>query len=62
VFLTPTLRANTLFSERSTRSSPKQNSADNVAAAIDPVTTFLRGGLEALKAPSTAQHVDDVVT
>jgi AcrR family transcriptional regulator len=32
-------------------SSPKPTSADDVAAQIDPVITFLRGGLEALKTP-----------
>jgi AcrR family transcriptional regulator len=31
----------------------KPKSADEVAALIDPVMTFLRGGLEALKAPVT---------
>jgi hypothetical protein len=56
VFLTPTLSANTLLAERGTGSSAKQNSADDVAAAIDQVITLLRGGLEALKAPSTTRR------
>jgi hypothetical protein len=56
VFLTPTLSATTLLSQRSTDSSPKQNSADDVAAAIDQVITLLRGVLEALKAPSTTRR------
>lgn len=46
----------TLLSERSTDSSPKQKSADDITAAIDPVITCLRGGLEALKAPSTTRR------
>jgi AcrR family transcriptional regulator len=35
--------------------SAKPKTADEVAASIDPVITFLRGGLEALKAPSTTR-------
>jgi hypothetical protein len=50
------LSATTLLSERSTGSSPKQNSADDVAAAIDQVITLLRGVLEALKVPSTTRR------
>jgi hypothetical protein len=34
-------------------SSAKPKSAADVAALIDPVITFLRGGLDALKEPST---------
>jgi AcrR family transcriptional regulator len=37
-------------------SSPKPKSADDVAARIDPVITFLRGGLDALKAPGTTSR------
>jgi hypothetical protein len=49
-------RKNTLLSERSTGSSAKQKSADDVAAAIDQVITLLHGGLEAFKAPSTTRR------
>jgi AcrR family transcriptional regulator len=35
---------------------PKPKSPDEVAALIDPIITFLRGGLEALKAPSTTRR------
>jgi AcrR family transcriptional regulator len=38
------------LSERGEGSSTKPKSAADLAAAIDPVFTFLRGGLEALKA------------
>ena len=34
----------------------KPHSADEVAALIDPVMTFLRGGLDALKEPSTTRR------
>jgi AcrR family transcriptional regulator len=44
-----------LLSERRRGSSPKQKSADDIAATIDPLITFLRGGLDALKAPSTTR-------
>jgi AcrR family transcriptional regulator len=40
-----------VLSERDSDSGGKLKSADEVAAAIDPVITFLRGGLEALKEP-----------
>src|SRR6266545_4122234 len=43
-----------VLSERGS-SSPKPKSADDVAAQIDPVITFLRGGLEALKEPRSAR-------
>ena len=39
------------LSERGEGSSAKLKSAADLAAAIDPVFTFLRGGLEALKEP-----------
>jgi AcrR family transcriptional regulator len=42
--------------ERGGRPSAKPHSADEVAALIDPVITFLRGGLEALKQPSTSRR------
>jgi AcrR family transcriptional regulator len=41
---------NTL-TERGDGASPKGKSAADVAATIDPIITFLRGGLEALKDP-----------
>jgi AcrR family transcriptional regulator len=41
-----------VLSERSS-SSPKPQSPAEVAAQIDPVITFLRGGLDALKEPGT---------
>jgi AcrR family transcriptional regulator len=44
-----------VLSERG-ESSPKPKSRAHVAAQIDPVITFLRGGLEALKAPSTTRR------
>jgi AcrR family transcriptional regulator len=43
-----------VLSERGS-SSPKPKSADDVAAQIDPVITFLRGGLDALKEPRSAR-------
>jgi len=39
--------------ERSGGAAAKPQSADEAAAMIDPVFAFLRGGLEALKAPSS---------
>ena len=44
-----------LLAERSS-GTPKPKSPDEVAALIDPIITFLRGGLEALKAPSTTRR------
>jgi hypothetical protein len=44
------------LSERGSDSSAKPKSAADVAAAIDPVITFLRGGLEALKEPRTTRR------
>jgi hypothetical protein len=35
----------------SVRGGPKPDSADEVAAVIEPVMTFLRGGLDALEEP-----------
>jgi AcrR family transcriptional regulator len=40
-----------VLSERGGGSRAKPKSAADLAAAIDPVITFLRGGLDALKAP-----------
>jgi hypothetical protein len=40
------------MSER--RDDVRPGSADDVAARIDPVMTFLRGGLDALKQPSAS--------
>jgi AcrR family transcriptional regulator len=40
-----------VLSERGDGSRAKPKSAADLAAAIDPVITFLRGGLDALKAP-----------
>ena len=45
-----------VLSERGGGSSPKPKSADDIAAQIDPVITFLRGGLEALKEPPTTRR------
>ena len=45
-----------VLSERGSDSSAKPKSAADVAAAIDPVITFLRGGLEALKEPRTTRR------
>jgi AcrR family transcriptional regulator len=45
-----------VLSERSGGSTPKPKGADDVAAQIDPVITFLRGGLEALKKPRTTRR------
>src|SRR6266567_3546347 len=42
-----------LLSEGSDGSNPKQ---DDIAKAIDPVITFMRGGLEALKEPRTTHR------
>jgi AcrR family transcriptional regulator len=41
-----------VLSERG-NSNPKPTSAEDIAAHIDPVITFLRGGLDALKEPTT---------
>jgi hypothetical protein len=40
----------------SVRGGPKPDRADEVAAAIEPVMTFLRGGLDALKEPSAKRR------
>jgi AcrR family transcriptional regulator len=45
-----------VLSERGVGPSSKAKSADEVAAQIDPVITFLRGGLEALKEPGAARR------
>jgi AcrR family transcriptional regulator len=42
--------------ERGGGPSAKPHSADEVAALIDPVITFLRGGLDALKEPRTTRR------
>jgi AcrR family transcriptional regulator len=42
-----------VLSERGAGPKAKPKSAADVAAAIDPVITFLRGGLDALKEPRT---------
>jgi AcrR family transcriptional regulator len=44
-----------VLSERGGTSSGKPKSAADLAAQIDPVITFLRGGLDALKKPSTTR-------
>jgi len=41
-----------LLAEREGGSRKKSKTAADVAAAIDPIITFLRGGLDALKEPS----------
>jgi AcrR family transcriptional regulator len=40
-----------VLAERGGASRPKPKTADEIAAQIDPVITFLRGGLDALKEP-----------
>jgi len=45
-----------VLSERGGGRSAKPKSADDVAAQIDPVITFLRGGLEALKQQGTKRR------
>jgi AcrR family transcriptional regulator len=45
-----------VLAERRDPSVAKPKSVEDIAAAIDPVITFLRGGLEALKEPSTTQR------
>jgi hypothetical protein len=40
----------------SVRGGPKPDSADEVAAVLDPVMPFLRGGLDALKEPSARRQ------
>jgi AcrR family transcriptional regulator len=45
-----------VLSERGGDVSKKPKSAADIAAAIDPVITFLRGGLDALKAPRTTRR------
>ena len=45
-----------VLSERGGDANKKSKSAADMAAAIDPVITFLRGGLEALKAPRTTRR------
>lgn len=44
-----------VLAERGGGSSKKAKSSDDVAALIDPVITFLRGGLDALKEPRTTR-------
>jgi AcrR family transcriptional regulator len=41
-----------LLAERGRRSTGKPKTTADLAAAIDPIITFLRGGLDALKEPS----------
>jgi AcrR family transcriptional regulator len=41
-----------LLAEREPSSAEKPKTAADVAAAIDPIITFLRGGLDALKEPN----------
>jgi AcrR family transcriptional regulator len=43
-----------VLAERGRGSSVKTKSTDDLAAMIDPIITFLRGGLEALKEPQAA--------
>jgi AcrR family transcriptional regulator len=45
-----------VLSERGGGSTRKPKSGAEMAAAIDPVITFLRGGLDALKAPPTTRR------
>jgi len=45
-----------VLSERGGDANKKSKSAADMAAAIDPVITFLRGGLDALKAPRTTRR------
>ena len=45
-----------VLSERGGDVNKKPKSAAELAAAIDPVITFLRGGLDALKAPRTTRR------
>jgi AcrR family transcriptional regulator len=42
-----------VLSERDTAKSHKQQTPEEIAAVIDPVIAFLRGGLEALARPTT---------
>ena len=44
------------LSERGEGPRGKPKTEDDVAAQIDPVITFLRGGLDALKEPRTARR------
>jgi AcrR family transcriptional regulator len=44
-----------LLTERDEHQRGKTKSADDIAAQIDPVITFLRGGLDALKGPGTTR-------
>jgi AcrR family transcriptional regulator len=44
------------LAERGGGPRAKPKSADDIAARIDPIITFLRGGLEALKDPRTTRH------
>jgi hypothetical protein len=45
-----------VLSERGSSSMGKPKSADDVAALIDPIITFLRGGLDALEEPRTTRR------
>jgi AcrR family transcriptional regulator len=45
-----------VLSERGGDAKKKSKSAADLAAAIDPVITFLRGGLDALKEPPTTRR------
>jgi hypothetical protein len=45
-----------VLSERDGDTKEKSRSAADLAAAIDPVITFLRGGLDALKDPPATRR------
>jgi hypothetical protein len=45
-----------VLSEQGGNTKNKAKSAADLAAAIDPVITFLRGGLDALKEPRTTRR------
>jgi AcrR family transcriptional regulator len=45
-----------VLAERGRGSTVKKKSADDLAAMIDPIIAFLRGGLEALKEPPTTRR------
>jgi AcrR family transcriptional regulator len=45
-----------VLTERDKRPRAKPKSAEELAALIDPIITFLRGGLEALKEPPTTRR------
>jgi AcrR family transcriptional regulator len=45
-----------VLAERGRGSTVKKKSADDLAAMIDPIIAFLRGGLEALKVPTATRR------